>query len=270
MTKISQLTNIGSALAADDEFVVRDVSDISTPNKKVTSSGIIDYIIAQGGVSGFSQIAAGVGPLSRVQATSSGATGTITFSTASATTLLERARIDSAGRVLVGTSTANTSGAKLQTSDGLTFPATAVASADPNTLDDYEEGVWTPVLRGGTTAGTYELSRAIGIYTKIGRQVTITMVLQLAGTITGGGTGYAQITGLPFPQAANSFPSATCALYGVDISVNYSTVQFSPITGSSTSTWFLGQTGDNIAPSDLPIDAFSASDQVFVTVNYIV
>jgi hypothetical protein len=103
MTKISQLTNIGSALAGDDEFVVRDASDIFTPNKKVTSSGIIDYIISQGGVSGFSQIAAGVGPLARVQATSSGTTGTIVFSTAAATTLLERARIDSAGRLLIGT-----------------------------------------------------------------------------------------------------------------------------------------------------------------------
>jgi hypothetical protein len=106
MTKISQLTNIGSALAADDEFVVRDVSDVSTPNKKVTSSGIIDYIIAQGGVSGFSQIAAGVGPLARALASSSGTTGTLVFGTASAGSLLERARIDSAGRFLVGVTTA--------------------------------------------------------------------------------------------------------------------------------------------------------------------
>jgi hypothetical protein len=108
MTKISQLTNIGSALAADDEFVVRDVSDVSTPNKKVTSSGIIDYIIAQGGVSGFAQIAAGVGPLARALASSSGTTGTLVFGTASTGSLVERARIDSSGRLLVGTTTAST------------------------------------------------------------------------------------------------------------------------------------------------------------------
>lgn len=34
MTKISQLVDLGANLAAGDEFVVRDVSDISTPNKK--------------------------------------------------------------------------------------------------------------------------------------------------------------------------------------------------------------------------------------------
>ena len=119
MTKISQLTDIGASLAANDEFIIRDVSDASTPNKKVTSSGLIDYVIAQGAVSGFTQIAAGVGPLARALASSSGATGTLTFSTASATTLVERARIDSSGRLLVGTST----------SDGQRFASVQIASA---------------------------------------------------------------------------------------------------------------------------------------------
>lgn len=106
MTKISQLSDIGGSLAAGDEFVIRDVSDISTPNKKVTASGFIDYVIAQGVGSGFTQISAGVGPLARVLASSSGTTGTVIFSTASAGSLLERARIDSAGRLLVGVATA--------------------------------------------------------------------------------------------------------------------------------------------------------------------
>jgi hypothetical protein len=106
MTKISQLSDLGANLAANDEFIIRDVSDASTPNKKVTSSGFVDYIIAQGTGSGFTQIAAGVGPLAQALATSSGATGTLAFSTAAATTLIERARIDSSGRLLVGTSTA--------------------------------------------------------------------------------------------------------------------------------------------------------------------
>ena len=43
MTKISQLTDIGANLAAGDEFLIRDVSDASTPNKKVTSSGFVGY-----------------------------------------------------------------------------------------------------------------------------------------------------------------------------------------------------------------------------------
>jgi hypothetical protein len=199
MTKIAQLVDIGANLAAGDEFIIRDVSDASTPNKKVTSSGFIDYIIAQGTGAGFTQIAAGVGPLARALATSSGATGTLTFSTAAATTLIERARIDSSGRLLVGTSTANTSGAKLQTSDGLTFPATQVASADPNTLDDYEEGTWTPVAGGNATDGTATYAIQNGTYTKVGRMVTIHANLSWSSCTA---TGNMRLRGLPFTSAA--------------------------------------------------------------------
>jgi len=181
----------------------------------------------------------------------------------------DRATLDSSGRFLVGVS-ANTNGGILQLSSGITFPATAVAASDANTLDDYEEGTWTPVLRGSGTAGTYELSRATGIYTKIGRTVLTTMSIQLAGSITGGGTGYAQITGLPFTQAANSYPSAICGTYGVDISTNYTSIMFLPITQSATTTWYLQEVGDNVSSGDLPIAAFSANDQVIVTVTYIV
>jgi hypothetical protein len=51
--------------------------------------------------------------------------------------------------------------------NGITFPATQVASADANTLDDYEEGTWTPVA---DTAG-YTMTASSGQYTKIGRAV---------------------------------------------------------------------------------------------------
>jgi hypothetical protein len=44
MTKISQLSDIGIGLDGLDEFVVRDASDVSTPNKKVTASGVLRYV----------------------------------------------------------------------------------------------------------------------------------------------------------------------------------------------------------------------------------
>lgn len=136
MTKISQLPSIGANLAADDEFVIRDVSDGSTPNKKVTASGFIDYVINQGTGSGFTQIAAGAGPLARVQTTSSGTTGTIVFGTASAGTISERARLDASGRLLVGTSSSSTN-------DTLTLQANSGSSTGNATIR----------LRRGATPG---------------------------------------------------------------------------------------------------------------------
>jgi len=44
MTKISALSDIGSALADGDAFIIQDVSDGTTPNKKVTVSGIRTYL----------------------------------------------------------------------------------------------------------------------------------------------------------------------------------------------------------------------------------
>jgi len=106
------------------------------------------------------------------------------------TAAVERMRIDINGNLLVGLTSAVSGGAKLQTVDGITFPATQVASANANTLDDYEEGTWTPSL-GGTA--TY--NSQVGTYTKIGRQVTVNFVLDVSAI----GTGSASIiSGLPF------------------------------------------------------------------------
>jgi hypothetical protein len=117
---------------------------------------------------------------------------------------VEAMRIDSSGRLLVGTATANTSGAKLQTSDGLTFPATAVASADPNTLDDYEEGTWTPIAGGNATDGTATYALQNGTYTKVGRMVTIHANLSWTSCTA---TGNIRIRGLPFTSAGTIAPS---------------------------------------------------------------
>jgi hypothetical protein len=55
------------------------------------------------------------------------------------------------------------------------FPATQSSSADGNTLDDYEEGSWTPV--GG--AHTVHHAR----YTKIGRLVHCAFTISVSGTL---------------------------------------------------------------------------------------
>jgi hypothetical protein len=62
--------------------------------------------------------------------------------------------------------------------NGITFPATQVASADANTLDDYEQGTWDVTLTPGTSGSiTVETGFNLGQYTKIGRLVTITFGL---------------------------------------------------------------------------------------------
>ncbi len=97
----------------------------------------------------------------------------------------------SASTIGVGGATPSTSGA------GITFPATQSASTDANTLDDYEEGTWTPTIVGtGGSIGSQAYSVQAGRYVKIGRFVLLTGYIVL--TNKGSWTGDVEIKGFPF------------------------------------------------------------------------
>jgi len=85
------------------------------------------------------------------------------------------------------TTSSNTTGAQLNAS-GVTFPATQVPSADANTLDDYEEGTWTP-------AGGSLTNNATATYTKVGRIVYANFDISFP---LGGAASQVQVSGMPF------------------------------------------------------------------------
>jgi hypothetical protein len=115
---------------------------------------------------------------------------TATITLPSATTTLAGTTTPSFTTTIgVGGATPSASGA------GITFPATQSASTDANTLDDYEEGTWTPTIVGLTTAGTATYSTQSGTYTKIGNLVTLVFSVSWAGHT---GTGNLSVQGLPF------------------------------------------------------------------------
>jgi hypothetical protein len=160
------------------------------------SASNLDVAIRSTGASAFNALDAGSAYFGYNGTTSlvlysSNASGVIKF----ATNTTERMRIPAAGGVQavttisVGNATPSTSGA------GITFPATQSASSDANTLDDYEEGTWTPTIIGTTTAGTGTYTTQTGSYTKIGNQVTLHLTLTWTAHT---GTGNMRISGLPF------------------------------------------------------------------------
>ena len=64
------------------------------------------------------------------------------------------------------------------TANNIQFPSTQVSSANANTLDDYEEGTWTPVISGSTSgSGTPTGGSTLGRYTKIGNLVYVNYFL---------------------------------------------------------------------------------------------
>jgi hypothetical protein len=94
----------------------------------------------------------------------------------------------------VGDATPSASGA------GITFPADQTiigASSDANTLDDYEEGIWTPTDASGASL---TFTNNGSSYTKVGRLVTVNFEITFPSTANGSNVAIS----LPFtPASAN-------------------------------------------------------------------
>ena len=82
---------------------------------------------------------------------------------------------------------------------GLSFNPTSGVATAAESLDDYEEGTWSPVIGGdGANSGTQTYTGTYsGKYIKIGRLVTLYFDLQVTALGTTTGT-YATIKGFPF------------------------------------------------------------------------
>ena len=96
--------------------------------------------------------------------------------------------------ISVGGATPAASGA------GITFPADQTiigASSDANTLDDYEEGIWTPTDASGASL---TFTNNGSSYTKVGRLVTVNFEITFPSTANGSNVAIS----LPFtPASAN-------------------------------------------------------------------
>jgi len=115
------------------------------------------------------------------------------------TSATEKMRLNTTGALVLagGTTTAN--------GVGIAFPATQSASSNANTLDDYEEGTWTPSQFNFTVTGTPTLS---GTYTKIGRVVYFDFSFNSTGTIA---YGASCLITLPLPASSDN--SGMIAMY---------------------------------------------------------
>ena len=145
--------------------------------------------------------------------------------------------------IAVGNATPSTSGA------GITFPADQTilgGSTDANTLDDYEQGTWTPTVIGTTTAGTGTYSTQNGQYTKVGNMVTATSYVEWSAHT---GTGNMQLGGLPFTTL-----NAGANLGSVDIGYCHNIA----LTASNVITAYIGGNSTQLAVEQYPVGGGSS------------
>jgi hypothetical protein len=125
-------------------------------------------------------------------------TTTLTLPTTSAT-LATLTTPSFATTIGVGAATASASGA------GITFPASQSASTDANTLDDYEEGTFTPILAdSASSSNAATMTVQQGFYTKVGNTVTIQIQIAWSdkGSMNAGQN--TRIYGIPFSAKSNT------------------------------------------------------------------
>ena len=113
-----------------------------------------------------------------------------------------------------GTGTSNAERVRIN-AEGIAFNGDSAAA---NSLDDYEEGIWTVSLTDSGGGATYTLNSAYNqlAYTKIGRQVHIQGTLVVSG-VSGTANGTIQISNLPFTSANLQDQSGKSGGCGVSI-----------------------------------------------------
>ena len=168
------------------------------------------------------------------------------------------------------TDTIGVGGAAAASGSGVSFPAAQNASTDPNTLDDYEEGTWSPVLSFTTPPTTPFTMDVIGAkYTKIGRAVHIQAFFRTDSVNITGAAGFLVVTGLPF-TSSGYFP------VNVGTAGNWVTTPISGYVDNNSTQLFLLSRATSNGPTSLmtpaAVTAGATADQnsIMLSATYFV
>jgi len=155
-------------------------------------------------------------------------------------------------------------------SGNLVFPATAAASAGANSLSDYEQGTWEPILEDNDHSDKSQAAnQQAGTYTKIGNRVILSGHVRMSslGTLTT--TDGAYIGNLPFTSAntSNLYHSlAPSNTDGFDSVSAGDEVQASIYDNNDYIVLRLGDTAGG--SSGMTIAEFSANGNITLTGSY--
>lgn len=201
------LDNTNTIWSSDTKFTLQDESD-STKQARFQLSGISAGQLRTYTLPDTSATMAHIGAQGQTFAGSIAVTGTTTLNGATAV-----------------------NNNALQINAGILFPAAQNASANANTLDDYEEGTFTPTYFGASSAGVTTYTTQLGKYTKIGNVVYFTMRVTWTNAT---GTGAMRFGGLPF-TADGTYAAMAAFSYFDSISITASSIAVAYVIPGQTS-----------------------------------
>jgi len=145
------------------------------------------------------------------------------------------------------------------TGTGITFPATQSASTDANTLDDYEEGTWTPTFKGTSSDPTVTYTKQVGRYVKIGRMFYwgVAMVVNT----TSGGSGILYIDApVPILSTGSNTWGGTVTWNGTGTFTGQNPTNLACINGSTA--MYLHTNSTTMASSDVTVSQLANGSNI--------
>jgi len=219
--------NVTTAKIADANVTAVKLAANAVTTAKILDANVTTAKLADGAVTGVKLADASVDTVKIVDAA-------VTFAkmaSAALTSIYAAARTSILGlaNTWTGVQTISTNALDLAVGQ-IKFPAAQNASSDANTLDDYEEGTWTPSF--SSTGATFNHAAQVGVYTKIGNRVFCEFRISLN---TSGNTLAANslsVTGLPFANAGSVSTQFQLSWFGSTSS--YSSMNGAVAAGAST------------------------------------
>ena len=177
----------------------------------------------------------------------------------------------SANGVAIDSVTLKDGGATL--TDNITFSASGkgvhlgVTSATAsNLLDDYEEGTWTPVISADATPTAY--ATQVGVYTKVGRQVTVIFTFNIS-TIGSFAGAAVKVTGFPFTSGdLSTHTFGTLFLDGTASEVQAAGDLGIKLSNNTTQALFQGNSGNVSGDNNINANKIDTGTFIHGTITY--
>jgi len=135
-----------------------------------------------------------------------------------------------------------------------------------NQLDDYEEGTWTPVISADATPTAY--ATQVGVYTKVGRQVTVIFTFNIS-TIGSFAGAAVKVTGFPFAAGDHSTHTfGTLFLDGTASEVQAAGDLGIKLSNNTSQALFQGNSGNVSGDNNINANKIDTGTFIHGTITY--
>jgi hypothetical protein len=148
-------------------------------------------------------------------------------------------------------------------------PAQVLSDIGAVSITDYEEGSWTPLFRGMTTAGSFNYGERYGYYYRMNKFLHLCLRVSISSVETAP-EGDLEIVNLPFPVKSVTGYRANGALWTVNVDWGTNRTYFITYMTNSANNIRLVGTQNNAGYTVIPATNIKAGSYVSFSIDYLI